>query len=128
MRKRLKFTKSPIIRVGEANAMLVAPDEGIIFDIDTFYDLSEATITLQNGKLKKTVKLTAPFRVPDEFVFSGRLYIAVDLYSDGEKIKHWDCLPLKIVESNDGEVKAFDEFTNLEKRVEELEKKNKIIL
>lgn len=127
MRKQLKFTKEPIARLVNSEPFIVCPDEGITLDIDTFYDLSGAIVTMTNNDVKKVVKLTTPLVIPPELVFAGRLHVSVDLYQDGNLIKHWDCLPIKIIEA-DGETRAFDEFTELEKRVAELETKTKIIL
>lgn len=91
------------------------------------YDLSNAFITLQNGTLKETFKLTNPFAVPADFLFAGRLLGKVEMYLDGKKVKTWNLYPLKI-EETDGTIESFDEIADLLKRVEKLENEIEIDL
>lgn len=126
MNIKVELNKEQIVKLIK-EPIVITEDERLFLDIETFYDLKNAVITLVNGRIRKTVKLTVPFEIPKQFLFSGRLLIAVDLYQDGRKVKTWQFLPLNLVEAN-GTATAFDEFTELEKRVAALEKKTKIYL
>ena len=104
------------------------------FDFESCgYDMSNAFITLKNGNIQETYKLTRPFEVPSKFLFAGELYISIDAYIKGNLIKHWDCLPLLIKETEVG-MQCFDFLFEIEKkmlanekRIETLEKAHEII-
>ena len=90
------------------------------------YDLTSAFITLKNGEVKEKHKLIRPFTVPEKFIFAGLLNISVDAYKNGVLIKHWDILPIKIIETNE-KMECFDLLADLDKRLTALEKQHEII-
>ena len=123
MIKKLTFTKEQFVRLGDTEPFIITENDGLILFAESFYDLTGAVITLKNGSVKTTRKFTNNFSVPKEVLFSGRLNISVDLYAGGKKVKHWDCLPLRIEEA-ECQVRAFDEFSAIEARLAALEKEN----
>ena len=90
------------------------------------YDLTSAFITLKNGEIKEKYKLTQPFTVPDKFLFAGILNIGIDAYKNAVLIKHWDILPIKIVETHEN-LECFDLLADIDKRLTALEKQHEII-
>lgn len=82
------------------------------------YDLSNAFITLKNGEKCIKQRFVAPFVVPSEVLFAGNLYLKLEMYLGETKAKEWNCLPLKIVETDNGlEVNDFLEL--LEKKMQD---------
>ena len=119
MIKTIELTKSNVARLGDTEPFLL-PDK-LIFEFKSIgYDISNAFISMQNGEKKVQYKLTNPFYLPPEVLFAGNLNIAIHCYKDGEKIKSWYCLPIKIIETKHG-VFAFDVLHEIEKRIQLLE-------
>ena len=130
MRKTIELTK--YARLIEREPFLL-PDTLEIDFISCGYDLSNAFITLKNGENKNKYKLSRPFIIPDKFLYSGDLYISIDTYSKGKLIKHWDCLPILIRETETGMqcfdflFEIFDKMKEMEERINALEKAHEII-
>lgn len=116
MRKTIELTK--YARLVEHEPFLL-PD---LLEIDfqsCGYDLSNAFITLKNGEIKEKYKLSRPFIIPDRFLFVGELQISIDAYSKDSLIKHWDCLPIHIRETEEG-MQCFDFLGKIETQIEKL--------
>ena len=102
------------------NEPLLLPDYLRISIEHKGYDLSNAFITLKNGEKQTKLKLTNPFDIPQELLFAGRLFIGIDAYQKGELYRHWDCIPQRIVETQDSKLYLFDELTELYNKLDEL--------
>lgn len=102
------------------NEPLLLPDDLIIHISHVGYDLSTAFITLKNGEKKDKFKLTNPFNIPKDFLFSGRLFIGIDAYHKEELYKHWDTVPIKIVDTGESSLYLFDELEALNKKMTDL--------
>lgn len=98
MIKILRLNKSA---VGFDNTPVIfGKDDELTIEILSEYDLSNAVMTLRNGKTTKIQKIEdSKVTVPQEIMFSGWLSIAVEMFLGGEIVKKWQNLPLKIVES-----------------------------
>ena len=131
MIKILKINKEQLIRFGDSEPFILVENEGLFFDFDTFYNLSNAIMTVKNNAIVSKLKVKPNLEIPKDLLFAGRLEICLDLFLDGQIVKHWDCLPIKIIE-HEGKLKCFEEFREeinaLEKRVKALEEQHKIIL
>ena len=99
---------------------LILPDTLSVKVENKGYDLSNAFITLKNGEKKAKFRLTSTFTIPNDFLFAGRLFIGIDAYQNGELYKHWDCVPQKIIESQDSKLYLFDELSDLYKKIDEI--------
>lgn len=99
MVRQLNLTKATA-EFTDNSALIFGKDDGLTLEIISEYNLSEAVITFCNGKVQKTVKLIGNnVTVPQEILFSGWLSIGVLMYLDGEIVKKWQILPLKLIES-----------------------------
>lgn len=131
MKKIIELTKYARLTDGEP---CLIPDTLELDFNSCGYSLSRAKITLRNGEVKEQYNLTRPFEIPPQFLIAGELYITIDSYSkNGELVKHWDCLPIIIKETESG-MQCFDFLYALEKkidnvleRLEKIEKAHEII-
>lgn len=99
MVRQLNLTKTTA-EFTDNSALILGKDDSLTLEIISEYNLSEAVITFCNGKVQKTVKLIGnKTEVPQEILFSGWLSIGVLMYLDGEIVKKWQILPLKLIES-----------------------------
>lgn len=80
------------------------------------YDLSNAFIVLRNGDITITEKLTKPYIVPKQVLFSGDLHIKIEMYLGEKKAKEWSICPLRIKETRPGLV-INDLLYELDKKV-----------
>jgi|GEM_PF-3271516 len=100
----------------------------LVLHIDSDYDMTRAKILLKNGDVTDEYPFKSDFIVPDKFLFKGRLFISVAMYSrQGALIKKWEFFPIA-VRLEDGKTVLYDYLTDLEKRVAILEERTKIIL
>ncbi len=125
MVKKIIFTKGNA-RLSNTEPFLV-PDDLVLEVENTCYDLSRSFITLKNGNVGGVFPFKNGFIVPKDLLFSGRLTATISAYSlDGEKIKEWSLLPIKIVEVENKTI-VYDEIegvkTALTKEVNELRAK-----
>ena len=116
MIKTIELGRNNLARIKE-NEPFLLPDTLVLDFVSTRYDLSNAFVSLQNGKIKKQIKLTSPLLVDEELLFEGILNIAVHIYEEGKCIKSWYCLPLEIKETQHGVV-AFDKLNEIEKKLD----------
>lgn len=126
MIKKLKLDKSQTIRLGN-EPFLVGLNETLTFQIESVYNLNEAYISLQNGEIKGSYKLTKDFIIPKEFLIAGQLNGYISQRINGNEVKRWFLSPLTIKEVDD-KIEMFELLADLEKRVTALEENNKIIL
>lgn len=105
---------------------MVDSNESLTLQTESVYNSTEAFISLQNGEIKGSYKLTKDFIVPKEFLFAGQLNGSIKQYINGNEVKRWFLSPLTIKEL-DNKIEMFELLADLEKRVAELEEKNKII-
>ena len=131
MIKTLIINKEQLIRLGDSEPFYLVENEKLLLDFDTFYNLTNALITLKNNQIKKVLRVVKDLEVPSELIFSGKLEICIDLVSEEKVIKHWDCLPIKIIE-HEGKLKCYEEFraelNALTQRIKALEDAHKIIM
>lgn len=103
MQREIELTKTSG-KFRDKNVMLLTKDESLAFDFKSEYDLSDTSvITLKNGEQNVQCKMSNPFEVPKEILFSGWLHIRIDLYLNGIRAKTWNLLPVRLIEA-DGEV------------------------
>lgn len=90
--------------------------------VSAYYVLNDLVVCLKNGTKqgKYRVKGTS-FVVPVGYFSAGSLEIGVNLMSQGEIVKHWDCTPITVKEFEGGFC-ATDALTALSHRVADLEK------
>ena len=131
MKRVIELTTNNIARLDNVEPCLL-PD-GLELEFKSYYDLSNAFVSLRNGVVKGQYKLTSPFRIDDKFLFGGNLDIGITAYHNGEKVKQWFVLPIRLKES-DFEIEAFEYLAELEnkldlalERIEKLENQHKII-
>ncbi len=117
--RTLILTKSGA-RLSSEAPLLFGKDDNVILNVDTFYNLSESTITLKNGDKTFTARFHAPFIVPEKVLFSGWLAITVTMFLSGEKVKSWQLLPIKLVES-DGAVCPVEPLKSFDERLQAIE-------
>ena len=119
MIKKITLTKDRFARLSDREPFLL-PDR-LEIDFDSIgYDLTNTFITLKNGEKSGHFKVSRPFIIPNEFLYAGNLYIGLDAYLDGVIVKHWDTLPIRIVETTES-VYCFDFIGDIEKRLAILE-------
>lgn len=118
MIKTIELTREKFARLLEKEPFLL-PDI-LKLDFQSIgYDLTQAFITLKNGEVKEKFLLEKPFTVPEKFLFAGMLNISIDTYHKGMLVKHWDCLPIKVVETEE-EMHCFEYVAELEKEIKDL--------
>lgn len=118
MIKYIELNRSAVAMFSDRQPFLI-PDNLTLKFKGYGYDLSNAVITLENGKTKKQFAFSHTFDVPNEFLFEGNLRIKITA-SIGEFIrKEWNCLPLRIIETSD-ETRAFDELAELQKEIKDI--------
>lgn len=120
MEKKITLSKNQFARLDNPEPFIISENENLVFNFESEYDLSNAVITLKNNRLQKNYKLEKSFIIPKEFLFGGRLNFSITLYVDGEKVKKWIGLSIRLVEA-DKEIIVFEEITTLTKRVVALE-------
>lgn len=110
--------KGGIARLKDNSAVLL-PDELELQFKSVGYDLAHAFITLKNGETTAKFRLTSPFAVPDGFLHAGKLCGRIDAYIGEETTpyKSWDLLPIKIVETENGEIKFYDQLDRIEQAI-----------
>ena len=119
MKKIIELKRDGITRLANSEPFLV-PD---ILELDfkpIGYSLAKAFITIKNGNIKETYKLSNPFKVDDKFLFAGEIHISVCLYDRDTLIKKWNVVPIKIREV-DGTVQCTDYLAELENRLKDIE-------
>lgn len=130
MKRIIHLTKETTIRAEDLTPIIILPNENVVFEIETFYNLSETFITFRNGDKKVISRLNGEIiNVPKDLIYAGLLTFSIDMYIEGEKAKHWEALPIRIeeVEGDETKLKIYDQILELEARVAELEKRTKII-
>lgn len=120
MIKTIELTKSNVARLGDTEPFLL-PDELVLQFNSIGYDLSTAFVSMQNGEVKTQEKLKNPLTVDKKVLIAGDLNIGIHLYKGGNLVKNWYCLPIRIAETEQGTM-AFDVLSQIEKRLEALEK------
>lgn len=125
MIKTIKLTKT-VARLKDNEPFLLPDSLSFDFENEVGYDLTHAVISLKNGEKTAKLRLMRPVVIPNELLFSGRLYVNIDLYNGDKVIKHYELLPLAIEEA-ENTVKVYDEIDDLKKRIEKLEKFHEII-
>lgn len=116
MIKKIKLDGS-YVRLLDKEPFLL-PGELILEFQHIGYDLSNAFITLKNGEKIEKFTFEKPFKVPKEFLYAGDLYVKVEMYLGDTKAKDWNCLPIRLVETETG-LTGFDLLASLEKKVSE---------
>lgn len=116
MIKTIELGRNNLARIKEQEPFLL-PDKLILSFTTARYDLSNAFVSFQNGKVKEQQKLTNNLIVAESLLFEGMLNIAVHLYHEGKCIKSWYCLPLEIKETKHGTM-AFDKLNEIEKKLD----------
>ena len=119
MIKVIELRKSNIARLTDREPFILPNKYELEFK-SIGYDISNAFVSLKNGTKKCLYPLTNPFLVPDSVLFAGTLEIGVKAYKNGEVIKEWGCIPVKIKETEHG-VMCFDYLAELEERILKLE-------
>lgn len=123
MLKKIKLNKEHIARLDNVEPFIVLKNEKLFLEIETFYDITNATITLKNGDLSKAYKLSKVFEVPNEFLFAGKLCATIDSYLDGKSIKRWSLLPIKVIE-HETQIECFEQLDLIETKVDNILKFN----
>ena len=101
--------------------------ENIVLRFESEYDLSQAKLQLNNGDAVDEYPFRNDFTVPDKFLFKGRLFISVAMYSrQGALIKKWEFFPLT-VNLEDGKTILYDYLTDLENRLKKVEENQEIL-
>ena len=119
MIKTIELTKDRFARLSDREPFLM-PDK-LELDFNSIgYDLTNAFINLKNGEISERYKVERPFIVPEHFLFAGNLYVSIDAYLEGTLVKHWDVMPIKIIETT-GEVYCFEFLSDIEKRLANIE-------
>lgn len=118
MNKIIELTKDNIARLSNAEPFLL-PDKLTLEFRSIGYDLSNAFITIKNGIKKHKVPLSSPIDIPEDLLFAGNLIMCVDAYLSGKLLKHWEILPIRIIETEDTLI-GFDILSKIEKEIEEL--------
>lgn len=116
MIKTIELGRNNLARIKEQEPFLL-PDKLILSFATSKYDLSNAFVSFQNGKIKEQQKLTNNLIVDESLLFEGMLNIAVHLYHEGKCVKSWYCLPLEIKETKHGTM-AFDKLNEIEKKLD----------
>lgn len=110
--------KGGIARLKDNSAVLL-PDELELQFKSVGYDLTHAFITLKNSETMAKFRLTSPFTVPDGFLHAGKLCGHIDAYIGEETTpyKSWDLMPIKVVETEDGEIEIYDQLDRIEQAI-----------
>ena len=136
MIQNIELTKSSLARLTNRGPLLLPGDLTLLFE-HSGYNMLNAFIELKNGVIQDNYRFEKTFTVPDKFLFAGALEIQVNLYLDGELIKTWKVLPIKIKELEDGKFEIADllantvskkEFDELKASVEKLISQHKVTL
>lgn len=123
MKKQFNLTTLPIARLSNGEPFLVAKNEELCLEFESGNYLTDnLIINLKNGKLSEKYKVSKNFQVPKEFLQGGELFVGVNLLVKGDVVKHWDCEPITIIETNAGHLLegTFNEFR---KELQELTQK-----
>ena len=116
MIKTIELYTNNLARIKEREPFML-PDT-LVLDVQTSrYDLSNAFISLQNNKVEIQRKLVNPFYVDEEVLFPGILNIGIHIYQDGKRVKSWYCLPLEILQTEQGTI-AFEKLDKIEKKLD----------
>jgi hypothetical protein len=109
------------------NEPFLIPDDLCLNFISKSYDLTNAFISLKNGKEEGQYKLKKEFNVPEQFLIGGKLEITVRIYHGSSFVKTWAIIPIKMVETEFG-IHAFDFLEELDQRYQQVCKKlNEVI-
>ena len=133
MLKKIELNKNGVGRLVDYEPFLL-PSEIELEFIAKDYDLTDAFVMLENSENKGVLRLSSPFKIPNEYLHAGYLNMRVEMYLKGEMAKRWDVLPIKIVEVSSGfEVKDYlgeieEKLARQQERLERLEKQHEIIL
>lgn len=104
----------------DKNPIVFGKNDKVILKFKSIYDISESVITLGNGAERVQKTLSQPFEIPEEVLFSGWLSVRIDMYLNGDKVKSWNLLPIKIIEA-DGEVHGEEEVKSFNKQLDGVE-------
>lgn len=104
----------------DKNPIVFGKDDKVILKFKSVYDISESVITLGNGAERVQKTLSQPFEIPEEVLFSGWLSVRIDMYLNGDNVKSWNLLPIKIIEA-DGEVHGEEEVKSFNERLDGVE-------
>lgn len=107
--------KGSIARLLDKEPFLM-PDNLILNFKHVGYDLSNAFITLRNGEKIVKEKLSKPYKVPVEVLFTGDLHTKIEMYLDGKKAKEWLGAPIRVVETEQG-LQLNDLLYELERKI-----------
>ena len=111
----INLEKNNLGRLSNREPFLL-PDKLLLKFSHAGYNLENAFITLKNGSNFEKYKLQEPFEVAPDFLIAGNLNIRIEMYVGDEKVKQWDCLPIKIRETEMG-VEIFDIVSRLEDEI-----------
>jgi hypothetical protein len=112
---------------GEALRELVLPEGKTEVAFDSMYHGDFFLVEVRNGKTHCVHKVKeAPLDITD-YIFAGKLEMTVSLIVRGKVARKWSVVPIAILDLSQG-FTAFDELTDLQRRVAELEEKTKITL
>lgn len=99
MERQIKLQKETITTAQKP--IIFGKDDTLTLNFLSDYDLSDALISISNGNKQKSYKLeSVKIDVPQEFMFSGWLRIGIIKFLDGEIVKKWQIIPIKLIESN----------------------------
>lgn len=99
---------------------VILPDELELQFKSVGYDLTHAFITLRNGETAAKFRLKSPFKVDGKLLYAGKLCGRIDAYLGDEvsaPYKTWDLLPIRIVETENGDIELFDQLTAIEEKI-----------
>lgn len=123
MKKVIELNTLRVARLADSEPFLMPVNDILQLEfVSETYDLSNVIIGLKNGNTRAQYRLQGHLlTVPEELLFAGQLQVGIDLVVRGELAKHWDLVPIVIKETEVG-FEAFDEITELQNRLTDLEK------
>ena len=93
----LNLTEKTLSRYEDKEPVIIT-DDGLFVEIQSKYDLSRAVISLKNNEKRATIKYSRVIEIPRELLFTGRLFIVVELFENGKVVKKWQAEPLMLRE------------------------------
>lgn len=113
-------------RIREFPEVMLPETINVVFSSPA-YNLSELVVNIQNGIKNEQKKVKGCVLDISEFCFAGVIKMEVHLIANGKAVKKWVISPIILNEIDKG-FEVFDEIEDIKHRLEDLERKTKVIM
>lgn len=114
------------VAASNINDLVIAPDS-LVLRFSSPYSLDNLKVTVRNGSKRKQYKVEKSLLDISEFVFPGKIEAEAVLVIRGNIVKRWEIMPI-IVKELPEKLEIVDLLSDLEKRIEEVEKRTTVIM